>query len=196
MRRWTTALTALVLTVTGLSVTTASASGTTNTATAEAAATTCKTNWGSLTKTDSRSGAMPLENVRTGRHACYDRIVFDVPGTGTGPIGHWVGYVPQLRQDGTGKVVPVVGGAALEVRVMAPSYDPETGSATYPGRVGRPLPGVNLAGYRTFKDARFVGSFEGDTQIGLGVRARLPFRVTQLPDRLVVDVAHSWATGR
>jgi hypothetical protein len=58
--------------------------------------------------------------------------------------------------------------------------------------IGRPLPGVDLAGYRTFRDARFASSFEGDTQVGLGVRARLPFRVFQLPGRLVIGVAHTW----
>ena len=84
------------------------------------------------------------------------------------------------------------GGAIIEIRVAAPSYDPENGQPTYPGRVAQPLPGVDISGYRTFRDTRFAGSFEGDTQIGLGVRARLPFRVIQLPDQLVVDVAHSW----
>jgi hypothetical protein len=51
---------------------------------------------------------------------------------------------------------------------------------------------VDLTGYRTFRDTRFAGSFEGETQIGLGVRARLPFRVLQLDGRIIVDVAHSW----
>ncbi|MFJ1610213.1 hypothetical protein ACIOHS_43890 [Streptomyces sp. NPDC088253] len=51
---------------------------------------------------------------------------------------------------------------------------------------------VDLSGYRTFREAKFGASFEGVTQVGLGVRARLPFRVSQLPDRLVVDVAHTW----
>jgi hypothetical protein len=55
---------------------------------------------------------------------------------------------------------------------------------------------VNLTGYRTFRDARFVGSFEGDTQIGLGVRARLPFRVWVADGRIVVDVAHNWTGAR
>ena len=80
--------------------------------------------------------------------------------------------------------------------MTAPSYDPQTGAPTYPGRVARPLPGVNITGYQTFKDTRFAGSFEGDTQVGIGVRARLPFRVIQLSDRLVVDVAHTWSGGR
>ncbi|BAS14136.1 conserved hypothetical protein [Arthrobacter sp. Hiyo8] len=43
----------------------------------------------------------------------------------------------------------------------------------------------------------FAGSFEGYTSLGLGVRARLPFRVFTLAgpgtgSRLVIDVAHMW----
>ncbi|MBR8639756.1 hypothetical protein KEF29_11700 [Streptomyces tuirus] len=162
---------------------------------AAAAATACPTGWGSLAKTDTSGTLAPVKDVRTGRHACFDRMVIDVPGGGS-DVGYSVRYVDQLHQDGSGRHIPVAGGAVLEVRVAAPAYDPETGAATYPGRVARPLPGVDLTGYRTFRDTRFAGSFEGETQIGLGVRARLPFRVLQLDGRVIVDVAHSWtATG-
>jgi hypothetical protein len=46
----------------------------------------------------------------------------------------------------------------------------------------------------------FDGSFEGQTQLGIGVRARLPFRVFSLDgpgtgSRLVIDVAHQWPQG-
>ncbi|MGV9500926.1 MULTISPECIES: AMIN-like domain-containing (lipo)protein [Streptomyces] len=157
--------------------------------------TACPTGWGSLAKTGSGATQAPLTNIRTGRHACFDRMVVDVPGAGSG-VGYTVGYVDRLYQDGSGRHIPVAGGAVLEVRVAAPSYDPETGAPTYPGRVSRPLPGVDLTGYRTFRDTRFAGSFEGDTQIGLGVRARLPFRVLRLDDRVIVDVAHSWTATR
>jgi hypothetical protein len=42
-----------------------------------------------------------------------------------------------------------------------------------------------------------AGSFEGVTNVGLGLRARLPFRVFTLSGpgsttRLVIDVAHAW----
>ncbi|WP_436842701.1 AMIN-like domain-containing (lipo)protein [Streptomyces flaveolus] len=57
--------------------------------------------------------------------------------------------------------------------------------------MGEALPGVNISKYRTFRGTRSGGTFEGRTQVGLGVRARLPLRVTQLDDRIVVDVAHS-----
>ncbi|WP_432139654.1 MULTISPECIES: AMIN-like domain-containing (lipo)protein [unclassified Streptomyces] len=154
----------------------------------------CPTGWGSFEKIRSASTTASVKNVRTGRHACFDRMVIDVPGAGAG-TGYRVRYVSQLHQDGSGRVIPVAGAAVIEVRAMAPSYHPDTGAPTYPARPGLPLPGVDLTGYRTFRDARFGGSFEGDTQIGLGVRARLPFRVLVLTDRVVVDVAHSW-TGR
>ncbi|WP_060883931.1 AMIN-like domain-containing (lipo)protein, partial [Streptomyces caniscabiei] len=151
----------------------------------------CPTGWGSGVKGSPDSGSAPLSDIRTGRHDCFDRIVFDVPDGGA-HVGYYVQYVDRLHQVGSGDPIPVKGGAILEIRVAAPSYDPETGGVVYPGDVAGPLPGVNLTGYRTFRDTRFAGSFEGETQIGVGVRARLPFRVLQLSDRLVVDVAHSW----
>ncbi|MEV6318802.1 hypothetical protein [Streptomyces sp. NPDC051776] len=193
MRRLGTTLAALVLASAGLAATATSA---TAAAAAPASATACATGWGSTEKTASPTGYTPLTDIRTGRHTCYDRMVFDVPGTGSNRIGYTVHYVNKLYQDGSGQFIPVGGGAVLEIRVAAPSYDPDTGAATYPGRAGKPLPGVNLTGYKTFKDARFATSFEGETQIGLGVRARLPFRVFQTGERLVIDVAHSWSAGR
>ncbi|MFF9090371.1 hypothetical protein ACF1BE_29020 [Streptomyces sp. NPDC014991] len=162
---------------------------------ATARSTACPTGWGSGAKGGTATGAVPLEDIRTGRHDCYDRMVFDVPGGG-GAVGYHVEYVDRLRQIASGRTIPVAGGAVLDVHVGAPSYNPATGVVTYPGRVGRTLPGVNVHGYRTFRDTRFAGSFEGQTQVGLGVRVRLPFRVQQVPGRLVVDVAHNWTGSR
>lgn len=187
MRRIGSAVAALVLAAAGLGTATATAVAV---PTAAVNAADCPTGWGSGDKGAVSVGAVPLSAVRAGRHACFDRLVFDVPGGGT--VGYLVGYVDQLHQVGSGRHIPVGGGAVLEVRVAAPSYAPETGAPVYPGQVARPLPGVDVSGYDTFRDTRFGGSFEGETQIGLGVRARLPFRVIQLPDRLVVDVARSW----
>jgi hypothetical protein len=56
---------------------------------------------------------------------------------------------------------------------------------------------VTVTGYSTFRQVAYAGSFEGQTTIGLGVRARLPFRVFILEgpgtgSRLVIDVAHYW----
>ncbi|MFE5187964.1 hypothetical protein [Streptomyces sp. NPDC056628] len=159
-------------------------------------ATACPTGWGSQAETRSAATMKPVTNVRTGRHTCFDRMVVDVPGAGTGRLGYSVQYVSRVHQDGSGRPVTVGGGAVIEVRLAAPAYDADSGEPTYPARSGQRLPGVNLTGYRTFRDARFVGSFEGDTQIGLGVRARLPFRVWVADGRIVVDVAHNWTGAR
>lgn len=158
---------------------------------AETVGSVCATRWGSGVKAADHSQAKPLRNIRTGRGTCYDRMVFDVSGA-TEKIGYHVGYVDAFRQDGSGRKIPVKGGAILQIQVSAPSYDPATGRSTYAAQVGRPLPGVNITGYKTFRDTTFGASFEGQTQVGLGVRARLPFRVFQIGDRLVVDVAHTW----
>lgn len=216
MRRGTTLLAAIVLAGAGLSATACTTSDTegraakaetvtnaANAANAEtvakggkaAKAASCSVTWGSLPKESADTGYNSLVNVRTGRHDCYDRMVLDVDGaSSTEPIGYRVSYVSALHQDGSGELIPVSGGAILEISASAPSYDPETGDPTYAGHAGDPLPGVDIAGYQTFRDTRFGASFEGQTQIGLGVRARLPFRVFQRGDRLVIDVAHSWAS--
>jgi hypothetical protein len=60
-----------------------------------------------------------------------------------------------------------------------------------------PARAVNVTGFRTLRQVAFLGTHEAQTQIGLGVRARLPFRVFLLAgpgngSRLVVDVAHRW----
>ncbi|MBT3167129.1 hypothetical protein HTV80_29135 [Streptomyces sp. Vc74B-19] len=180
----------------GATLVTAAAPAVAAPATATAATTACPTGWGSAGKSATAATTASVTDVRTGRHDCYDRMVVDVPGAARADLGYSVRYVDQLHQDGSGRHIPVAGGAVLEVRVTAPAYDTGTGAATYPARAGAALPGVDLTGYRTFRDARFAGSFEGDTQLGLGVRGRLPFRVLQLDGRIVIDVAHTWTAAR
>lgn len=150
----------------------------------------CGITWGSLDKVagPSTSPFSPLTGIRTGRHTCYDRMVFDVAGTAP---GYRVHYVDQVTTVARGDVLPLTGGARIEIVLRAPDHTPR-GRVTYDVRTGARLPGVDLTGYRTFRSARYGGSFEGVTIVGLGVRARLPFRVFTLDHRLVVDVAHQW----
>lgn len=155
-------------------------------ATAEAASY-CGISWGSLPKASGNLSTAPLTNIRTGKHDCYDRMVFDLNAA----AGYRAEYVSNLYADGSGQLIPLAGGAKLQVVVLAPAYD-NSGNPTYPGVTGASLPGVNVAGYQTFRDTKFAGSFEGQTTVGIGVRARLPFRVFTLDNRVVVDVAHYW----
>lgn len=153
----------------------------------------CETNWGSTPKSSQKFSSAFLSNIRTGRHACFDRLVIDsFLAHQEHPLAYHVHYVPYIIQDGSGNPKRMRGGAILEVRISSPSYSPETGEVTYQGKPGCSLPGVDIRRYRTFRDVCFIGSFEGDSQIGLGLRGRLPFRSFQLGDRLVVDVAHTW----
>ena len=151
----------------------------------------CGIRWGSLEKVDADMSAAQLVNVRAGRHACYDRLVLDFSGA---IDGYRVSYVSAVRQDGSGQQVSLRGGARIQIVATAPAYT-SWGSPTYrPTNLGEL---VNVSGWDTFRQVAWAGSFEGRTTIGLGVRARLPFRVFILDgpgngSRLVVDVAHRW----
>ena len=152
----------------------------------------CGIVWGSLTKSGSVETAPNLTGVRAGRHDCYDRLVLDLRGGSS--AGFHVSYVDAVYADASGALVPLRGGARLQIVVHASSYD-VNGQRTYTPANRREL--ANVAGYQTFRQVADAGSFEGQTTVGLGVRARLPFRAFVLagPDggsRLVVDVAHLW----
>ena len=167
----TTALTALVLTVPAQ------------------AASFCGITWGSLAKTASPLVAGSLSNVRAGRHTCYDRLVIDLKGRAP---SYTVQYASNVYTEGQGALVPLRGGAKLAVVAKAPAYTASGPSFT----PANPREVVNVTGYTTFRQVAWGGSFEGQTTLGLGVRARLPFRAFTIQDattsRLVVDVAHRW----
>jgi len=179
---------ALMMAAGAVPVAVASTSSTAATTSASAAAKPyCGITWGSLAKSASPLSQAPLINIRAGRHACFDRLVFDVRGGNIN--GYQVNYVGTMRSQGSGHVVPLRGGAKLSITVKVPANN-AAGQTTYRFANGKEL--VNVAGYRTFRQVAWAGSFEGYTSVGLGVRARLPFRVFKLPHRLVVDVAHAW----
>ncbi|WP_196255644.1 AMIN-like domain-containing (lipo)protein [Micromonospora sp. WMMD558] len=152
----------------------------------------CGITWGSLTKSAGSLSTAPLVDVRTGRHDCYDRVVFEFAGPVT---GYTVAYGETWTE---GEGLPLspytAGDELLRVSLQAPAYDDEH-VATVPYRVGEHT--ANLLRHRTLRDVVFGGSFEGYTTFAVGVRARLPFRVFVLAgpgthSRIVLDVAHQW----
>lgn len=155
----------------------------------------CGIFWGSMSKTGtgvSPPGGQSVINVRAGRHDCYDRLVIDFNGAAGSYDVQYVPGVPYQALDG---YLPLRGAAFLNVVVRAPAYDIDSGAATYSPSDRSELVGV--AGWRTLRQVSWGDSFEGYTTVGVGVRARLPFRVFTLPgpgthSRLVIDVAHQW----
>ena len=147
----------------------------------------CGQRWGSTPETVTTGSRGEVVDVRAGRHACFDRLVLDVDGD---LAGYFVQYVDAVHRDASGELVPLRGGARLQVTATAPIVATDA--------VFRPdAELIDVAGYRTFRQVAWAGSFEGYTTIGLGVRARLPFRVFIVDgpgdtSRLVVDVGHRW----
>lgn len=170
-----------------------STAGAVSTAATADAAPYCGIVWGSLEKANIQLSPAAISSVRAGRHDCFDRMVVDVAG----PLaGYHVAYMTAPLTDPAGVPVTLRGGAKLAVTVLAHTEDVNTGAQVF--TPANPNELVNVTGWSTFRQIKLVGpSFEGVTQFGLGVRARLPFRVFTLNGpgsmtRVVVDVAHRW----
>ncbi|MET8154493.1 hypothetical protein ACIBSW_38065 [Actinoplanes sp. NPDC049668] len=158
-----------------------------------AAAPYCGITWGSAEKKAGSLSTAPLLTVETGRHECWDRVVFEFNGAAQ---GYQVRYSATVPTDGEGvDLVPYTAGEEhLWVTLLAPAYDANNGS-TIDARDGDRV--ANVLRYDTLRDVVFGGSFEGYTTFAVGVRARLPFRVTLLAgpgthSRIVLDIAHRW----
>lgn len=182
MKRWTMVMSALAGLVIALGVVPPAS-----------AAPYCGIHWGSLKETHSDT-VFPghLTDVRAGRHSCYDRLVLDVGGGDV--AGYRVEYVPYFIQNGSGEVVPLRGGARLSITATVGVQDVD-GNITY--QPANRFEAVDVRDWTTFRQVFSGGTYEGLTQVGLGVRARLPFRVFVLDgpgsgQRLVIDVAHLW----
>jgi LPXTG-motif cell wall-anchored protein len=127
-------------------------------------------------------GSPKLVGLRAGRHATYDRVVFQLDG----PIPSYysVRYVPVVRLDGSGQALRLRGTAFLEVVVRAPTHDQDYRPVLTPTRLRQDFPAM--------REVNAPGSFEGQTTAGIGLTQRVGFRVLELtnPTRIVIDLAH------
>jgi hypothetical protein len=125
-------------------------------------------------------GSPKLVTLRAGRHAGYDRVVFQLDG----PIPSYysVRYVAQVRLDGSGERLRLRGAAFLEVVVRAPTHDEHYRPVLTPTRLRPEFPAL--------REVDAPGSLEGQTTAGIGVAYRAPFRVLELanPTRVVIDL--------
>lgn len=152
----------------------------------------CGITWGSLADAQ-HIGSIhaSLTNIRGGSHTCFDRLIFDVRGD---IRGFDVRYVCTVLRDGSGDPVPLRGAATLQVTAFVPDHDP---AAQTFYRTDDDSELVQVTGFATFRQVAYAGSFDGRTNIALGVPTRLPFRTFVLDgpgagSRLFVDVAHKW----
>ncbi|MFC7451435.1 AMIN-like domain-containing (lipo)protein [Rhodococcus daqingensis] len=128
---------------------------------------------------------LTVAGLRVGAHDGYDRVVYELGGTGV--PGWSVRYVDLAVQEGSGDVIPIAGETILEVLITGSGYPFDTGVHEYDGP--NPLPGEDT---ELVTEARISGVFEGTTQSFIGLESGgHPFSVSTLsdPTRLVVDIA-------
>ena len=127
-------------------------------------------------------GSPTLAELRAGRHARFDRVVFQLDG----PIPSYysVRYRPQVHLDGSGDPLPLRGTAFLEVVVRATTHDQDGRPLLTPTRLRPDFPAL--------REVNAPASFEGQTTAGIGLVHRVGFRVLELanPTRIVIDLAH------
>jgi hypothetical protein len=132
------------------------------------------------------AGSPKLVDLRAGRHATFDRVVFQIDG----PLPWYsVRYVPVVRMDGSGNPVALRGSAFLEV-VLRAATDDDGRSVLKTSRLRPDFPVLREV------TAPPV-SFEGQTVAGVGVSQRVGFRLLELtgPNRIVLDLAHPAGDG-
>jgi hypothetical protein len=132
--------------------------------------------------------APTLVAVRAGRHAGFDRVVFEFRGDV--PATRRIRYVDQLTEDASGEPVSLAGGANLEVVFQGANAHDDHGRPTVSPRRFSP-------GFTALKEVAQTGDFEAVVSYGLGVDHQRPFKVSTLsgPSRLVIDIQTGGAAG-
>lgn len=126
---------------------------------------------------------LAVVDVRVAEHERFDRVVFDLEGSGS--PGWIMDYTTEPRQQGSGLPIEYDGSVALQVGIDGTPYpfdvEPE------PMGLG-PVTGAN-AGAVT--GVNFATIFEGRSEFVIGLEQQMPYSVTLLenPTRIVIDFA-------
>lgn len=135
----------------------------------------------------SADAMLTVVDVRTAGHEGFDRVVYEMGGTGT--PGWSVEYVDEAVQAGSGTVIDLPGDGTLSVLLTGSAYPMDSGVEPFGG------PGaVSAADTQVVTEVQGWAVFEGTTDSHIGLTsAGHPFRVQLLenPVRVVVDVAHT-----
>lgn len=137
----------------------------------------------SLTEKTQRPEApsqLAVTNVRTGTHERFDRVVFDLAGTGK--PGWYANYISAPTQQISGTPVAVNGEAFLSINI----------DGTVPAaEIGLDDPQLNnVAGSGSVIEVAKASTGSGTSQFIIGLQEERPYsiEVMQDPLRLVVDV--------
>lgn len=136
------------------------------------------------TQRPSEPALLAVSNVRVGNHQGFDRVVVDLAGSGE--PGWFVDYTPTPMHSTTGRALPLSGNAFLNINIDG---------TVYPGELGiDDEVAVEMAGSTSnVVDVVSGGTYEGRSQIVVGLRSEAPYSVQVLedPKRLVIDIVQS-----
>ena len=136
-------------------------------------------------KNPNATGAVLLKDVRSAKHANFDRVVFEFEGAQL--PNYRIEYIDKpVRACGSGDVVPFQGDAWLSVLFTGANAHTEAGEPTIKDRTRSP----NLT---NVKDLKLICDFEAEVEWVLGVSSPNKYRLLELknPTRLVVDIKHN-----
>ncbi|MGX1887436.1 AMIN-like domain-containing (lipo)protein [Streptomyces sp. NPDC055287] len=122
-------------------------------------------------------------NARWGGHCALDRLVIDVRGT-MPPVS--VKQVKELRYDGSGKKVPLLGKYHLEIKLSPAAAHNEAGQSVSKG------PKLVKIGLPTLKGVALTGDFEGVVTFGAAFNTKPVYNTFKLhsPERFVLDIRY------
>jgi hypothetical protein len=136
------------------------------------------------TAAPSAGAQVTVIDIRIGRHDHFDRVVFEVGGSGT--PGWDVRYVDAASSQASGRPMEVAGNDILQVTLTGVGYPTDTGIDEWSG----PNP-LSVAGTEVVTEVVWDTTFEGTSVAFVGTDAQVPFRVylLQAPARVVLEVA-------
>ncbi|QYH20205.1 hypothetical protein JKI95_04555 [Corynebacterium aquatimens] len=133
------------------------------------------------TQRPSEPALLAVAGVRVGNHQGFDRVVVDLEGDGD--PGWYVAYTSAPMVGTTGRALAVSGNAFLNINVDG-TVPPAELNLEGPVTVDRSGATGNVV------EAVPAGTFDGRSQIVVGLRSEAPYSVQVLedPKRLVIDI--------
>lgn len=136
------------------------------------------------TQRPSAPAQLVVTGVRVGAHEGFDRVVVDLEGQGD--PGWYVDYTSTPMQETVGQALKVAGNTFLNVNIDGTVYPFEMGKNNEVS--------VEMAGDTgNVVDVVSAGTYEGRSQVVVGLRSELPYSVQILedPKRVVIDIVQS-----